>query len=156
MEELLLRLMFIALGPLSLEISQRRAGTLSSTQDNSARKPNPFWDRNGFFTFWHAFWCIFLSCLSVAVFAAFSLWVFFCRENLPQWAPVLSAIVAVLWAVGAPSWFWIERSQWRTDKSSGKDRSEVLDKNQERVRDFWIGLGAVVIIVADHVVFPHH
>jgi hypothetical protein len=55
-----------------------------------------------------------------------------------------AATLASLWAICPPAWFWVERSIWETPAN----RRE-LEKGQERARDFWLGLGALVLFLAD-------
>jgi hypothetical protein len=55
-----------------------------------------------------------------------------------------AAMLASLWALGPPIWFWAERAIWET-----KDNKEELATGQDHARDFWLGLGAIVLFLAD-------
>lgn len=47
--------------------------------------------------------------------------------------------LAVVWAICPPIWFWVECLVWK----------DTVRKDQDRARDFWLGLGAIVLFLAD-------
>lgn len=51
--------------------------------------------------------------------------------------------LAAVWAIGPPIWFAFERWKW------GTENEKELDAAQEHARDFWLGLGAIVLFLAD-------
>jgi len=87
-----------------------------------------------------------LACIAVATSAVatlvWSILIFFCRwPNFTSYTLHLQAfILVVIWALGPAVWFAVEYYFWRGE--------ENLAVGQQYARDFWIGAGAMVLVLA--------
>ncbi|HEV3074442.1 MAG TPA: hypothetical protein VHB47_08505 [Thermoanaerobaculia bacterium] len=89
----------------------------------------------------HRQWCIAVASVAVLLFAwAISLLAF--RWPHMSW-PALrtnAAVLIYIWALGPAVWFALEWKLWRDEPG--------LEIVQRHARDFWIGAGAIVLLLA--------
>jgi len=89
----------------------------------------------------HRLWCIVVASVAVVLFAwAIALLQF--RWPHVSW-PALKTNAAVLmyiWALGPALWFAIEWKLWKQEPG--------FEIGQRYARDFWIGAGAVIFLLA--------
>jgi hypothetical protein len=79
------------------------------------------------------------SCAAIGfLWAIESLWFGYPKLS-PDRARLNAIIMIVLWALGPPVWFFVEWSLW---KGPG------LQEGQQYARDFWLGAGAIVLLLA--------
>jgi hypothetical protein len=89
----------------------------------------------------HRFTAIFTGSFAVIVllWAIATLWFRFPRLS-PAGTEANAIILVVLWAIGPAIWFTIEWSLWKAEPG--------LQVGQQYARDFWIGAGAIVLLLA--------
>ena len=49
-----------------------------------------------------------------------------------------------IWAIAPPVWFFVERQVWGT-----KENEKKMEIAQSHARDVWLGLGAIILFLAD-------
>jgi hypothetical protein len=89
----------------------------------------------------HRFTAIFTGSFAVIVllWAIATLWFRFPRLS-PAGTEANAIILVVLWAIGPAIWFTIQWSLWKAEPG--------LQVGQQYARDFWIGAGAIVLLLA--------
>lgn len=97
--------------------------------------------------------CFLLGILAVLLFCLFCGLGLTWQKQSPHWFRVSAGFFALIWAIGTPIWFSLERWIWgREIAKFGID----IDKQQDRIRDLWIGLGAIVLVLSDHIIWIEH
>src|SRR5215203_6393004 len=87
-----------------------------------------------------------IAAVAVAVAAAGTFFwavatLLFHYPKLPTaYADVNALILTILWAIGPAIWFLIEWRFWKTEPE--------LQLGQQYARDFWLGAGAIVLLLA--------
>lgn len=92
-------------------------------------------------TRYHRLWCIAVASVAALVFA-WAIVVLQFRWPHVSW-PALKTNAAVLiyiWAIGPAVWFAVEWKLWQGEPG--------LEIGQRYARDFWIGAGAVILLLA--------
>jgi hypothetical protein len=84
--------------------------------------------------------CLAMGCFIYAVCTlGFQVGNYSCQQQR-----VNAGVLAAVWAIGPPIWFMLERQIWENLVDPKK-----LDTDQDHARDFWLGLGAIVLFLAD-------
>ena len=85
---------------------------------------------------------IMIVALAAAGTSLYFIWIWLTGEQAAYHTTFIK-VAAVGWAIGTPTWFLIERSLWTGSP-------EKLDRSQDHVKDFWLGIGAIVLVICDH------